>query len=58
MSKKIIQLLLILLFFFTLGTSISSQESLEEILYRDFKDVETFGYINVKVQENRLFQLA
>ncbi|MDD3631291.1 MAG: hypothetical protein RBS20_02090 [Atribacterota bacterium] len=58
MSKKIIQPLLILLFFFTLGTSISSQESLEEILYRDFKDVETFGYINVKVQGEQAFSIG
>ena len=37
MSKKIIQLSMILLLFFILGTNtISSQESLEEILYRDF----------------------
>jgi hypothetical protein len=58
MSKKIIQLSLILLFFFTLGTNISSQESLEEILYRDFKDVQTFGYVNVKVQGEQAFSIG
>ena len=56
MSKKIIQLSMILLLFFILGTNtISSQESLEEILYRDFKDIQTFGYINVKVQGEQSF---
>ena len=58
MSKKIIQLSMILLLFFILGITISSQESLEEILYRDFKDIESFGYINVKVQGEQAFSIG
>ncbi len=58
MSKKFILLLIILLIFFTLSFSINSQESLEDILYRDFKDVETFGYINVKVQGEQAFSIG
>ena len=58
MGKKTVQLLLLLLCFCIFGTTISSQESLEEILYRDFKEVETFGYINVKVQGEQAFSIG
>ena len=58
MGKKVAQLLLILLCCFICSTTTSSQESLEEILYRDFKEIQTFGYINVKVQGDQAFSIG
>lgn len=55
MKRRFLAFLLFLIIFVALGSAINSQESLEEILYRDFKDVETFGYINVKVQGEQAF---
>ncbi|HNR65891.1 MAG TPA: hypothetical protein PKJ95_06345 [Atribacterota bacterium] len=58
MKKKFLAFLLFLFIFVTFGSAINSQESLDEILYRDFKDVETFGYINVKVQGEQTFSIG
>lgn len=55
MKRRFLAFLLFLIIFVAFGSAINSQESLEEILYRDFKDVETFGYINVKVQGEQAF---
>ena len=36
--------------FFSFANPVNSQKTLDDILYQDFKEVETFGYIQVKVQ--------
>lgn len=53
MSKKYLVFLFTLLIFTVLTTSLYAEESLDDILYGDFKEVETFGYINVKVQKEQ-----
>ena len=58
MTKRFLVCLLIFIIFFTLTSIINSQDSLDDILYRDFKDVETFGYISVKVQGEQSFLIG
>jgi hypothetical protein len=41
--------------FLSLTSAVNSQESIDDILYQDFKEVETFGYIHVKVQGDESF---
>ena len=50
MKRRILVLLLTLSIFLTISSALNSQESLDDFLYRDFKDIQTFGYIKVKVQ--------
>ncbi len=54
--RFVVWLILILLFIPT--SIIHAQESLDDILYRDFKDVEKFGYIYVKVQGEQAFLIG
>lgn len=58
MTKRFLVCLLIFIIFFTLTSIINSQDSLDDILYCDFKDVVTFGYISVKVQGEQSFLIG
>lgn len=52
-QKTGIILLVILLMMISTTSHIYAQKSIDDILYGDFKDIETFGYIYVKVQGER-----
>jgi hypothetical protein len=50
MCRKIIKFILVLIVMLLISNPISAQRTIEDILYRDFTEIETFGYIYVKVQ--------
>ncbi len=58
MNKRNLTLLLIFSILLTISNSIHSQESLEDFLYQDFKEIENFGYIAVKVQGEQAFLIG
>lgn len=53
MKKKIITLIFIVIMVFSFTCVASAQKSIIEILYGDFLEIDTFGYIYVKVQGER-----
>lgn len=58
MKKKYLFLLSILLIFTTVTNTSNSQGSIDDFLYHDFKDIEIFGYIRVKVQGEQSFLIG
>jgi hypothetical protein len=58
MNKRNLMLLLVFLILLTISNNIYSQESLEDFLYKDFKEIENFGYIGVKVQGEQAFLIG
>jgi hypothetical protein len=55
MGKRLIISILIIMAFFSFANPVNSQKTIDDILYQDFKEVETFGYIQVKVQGEESF---
>ncbi len=53
MIKKIIIFIFIVITVFSVTCIGSAQKSITDILYGDFSEIETFGYIYVKVQGDR-----
>ena len=53
MFRRIINSLLIINIILFLSISASAQMTIDDILYSDLKEIESFGYIHVKVQGER-----
>lgn len=49
-KRMLIFIILFMCFLFVFSGVVLAQKSLDDILYSDFKEIESFGYIQVKVQ--------
>jgi len=58
MLKRITFSILIMIFIFSVSIFVIAQKSISDILYGDFSEIETFGYIHVKVQGDRAVMMG
>ena len=58
MLKRITFSILIMMIVFSVSIFVGAQKSISDILYGDFSEIETFGYIYVKVQGDRAVMMG
>ncbi|MBN2395469.1 MAG: hypothetical protein JXC36_03280 [Candidatus Atribacteria bacterium] len=52
-NRRNLTVTMILMIFFLVFHSANAQKTIDDILYGDFREIESFGYIQVKVQQDQ-----